>query len=75
MSGPFDLDGPLLSDSREFVVTPSFAGGDDIQPRNHVRSWPIEQLPTACAHTLLTLATVYGFTEDDPLRVGLEPFT
>lgn len=51
------------------------SGDDEIQPRNHVRSWPIEQLPIACAHTLLTLASVYGFTGDDPLRVRLDPFT
>jgi hypothetical protein len=35
---------------------------------------PIEQLPLACRHTLLTLAVVYGFHEDDPLQVSLDPF-
>lgn len=54
---------------------PDLSGGDDIQPRNHTRSWPIEQLPTACRHTLLTLAIVYGFHEDDPLQVRLDPFS
>lgn len=53
---------------------PNLSGGDDIQPRNHTRSWPIEQLPLACRHTLLTLAVVYGFHEDDPLQVSLDPF-
>jgi hypothetical protein len=53
---------------------PDLSGDDDIQPRNHTRSWPIQQLPEACRHTLLTLATVYGFTEDDPLQISLEPF-
>ena len=53
---------------------PDLSGDDDIQPRNHTRSWPIQQLPEACHHTLRTLATVYGFTEDDPLQVTLEPF-
>lgn len=54
---------------------PDLTGGDDIQPRNHTRSWPIVQLPLACAHTLLTLATVYDFSEDEPMRIGLDPFT
>jgi hypothetical protein len=53
---------------------PDLSGGDDIQPRNHTRSWPIEQLPLACRHTLLTLAVVYGFHEDDRLQVRLDPF-
>lgn len=53
---------------------PDLSGGDDIQPRNHTRSWPIEQLPLACRHTLLTLAVVYGFHEDDPLQVSFDPF-
>jgi hypothetical protein len=53
---------------------PDLSGDDDVQPRNHTRSWPIQQLPLACRHTLLTLAVVYAFHEDDPLQVSLDPF-
>ena len=53
---------------------PDLSGDDEVQPRNHTRSWPITELPAACAHTLQTLATVYGFSEDEPLNVRLEPF-
>ena len=53
---------------------PDLSGDDDIQPRNHTRSWPIEELPAACVHTLVTLVEVYGFTELDPLRISLDPF-
>lgn len=53
---------------------PDLSGGDDIQPRDHTRSCPIQQLPLACRPTLLTLAVAYGFHEDDPLQVSLDPF-
>ncbi len=50
------------------------SGGDDIQPRNHTRSWPAEQLADACDLVLVTLQAVYGFTEADTIGVYLDPF-
>lgn len=51
------------------------SGDDEIQPRNHTRSWPMAELPEACAHVVATLQAVYGFTEDDAIGVYLDPFT
>ena len=52
---------------------PDLSGGDDIQPRNHTRSWPMAQLPEACEHVMATLQAVYGFTEQDPVVVPWTP--
>ncbi len=51
------------------------SGDDEIQPRNHTRSWPMAELPEACAHVVATLRAVYGFTDDDLIAVDLDPFT
>jgi hypothetical protein len=32
------------------------------------------QLPEACEHVLATLQAVYGFTDQDPVVVVLDPF-
>lgn len=32
------------------------------------------QLPEACEHVLVTLQAVYGFTDQDPVVVALDPF-
>ena len=53
---------------------PDLSGDDEIQPRNHTRSWPMAQLPEACEHVLATLQAVYGFTDQDPVVVALDPF-
>ncbi|HMQ27755.1 MAG TPA: hypothetical protein PKA98_17325, partial [Acidimicrobiales bacterium] len=51
------------------------SGDDEIQPRNHTRSWPMAQLPDACEHVIGTLQAVYGFTDHDAIGVYLDPFT
>jgi len=50
------------------------SGDDEIQPRNHTRSWPMNQLDDACEHVITTLHLVYGFSEDDAIGVWLDPF-
>lgn len=47
---------------------------DEDGMRNFHRSWPAERLADACAHTLATLVEVYGFRDDDVLRIMVEPF-
>lgn len=51
------------------------SGDDEIQPRNHTRSWPMAQLADACEHVIGTLQAVYGFTDHDAIAVYLDPFT
>ena len=84
MAGDFYLPPGFALDERQWAALRDLGWGDpvltlsrdeEIQPRNHTRSWPVERLPEACAHVLLTLMSVYGFHEDDPLRVSLDPFT
>lgn len=47
---------------------------DEDGMRNFHRSWPAEQLAEACAHTLAALVEVYGFRDDDVVRIVVEPF-
>ena len=54
---------------------PDLSGDDEIQPRNHTRSWPMADLRLAVEHVLGTLQVVYGFSEHDPVIVALDPFT
>jgi hypothetical protein len=42
--------------------------------RNFHRSWPADQLADACAHVVATLVDVYGFGDDDEVRVIVAPF-
>lgn len=53
---------------------PDLSGDDEIQPRNHTRSWPVDELVDACDHVLMTLQCVYGFAETDTIGVYLDPF-
>ncbi len=47
---------------------------DEIQPRNHTRTWPVDRLADACDQVLMTLQVVYGFTETDTIGVYVDPF-
>lgn len=48
---------------------------DEEGMRNWHRSWPAADLPRACDHVFATLVDVYGFDEDQPLVVAVDPFS
>ncbi len=47
---------------------------DEEGMRNFHRSWPASALPQACAEVVSTLVEVYGFRDDDIVRVIVAPF-
>ncbi|HVM09160.1 MAG TPA: hypothetical protein VM345_11895 [Acidimicrobiales bacterium] len=67
-----------------FVVTPHQVDAlralgwsdplDEEGMQNFHRSWDAADLGAGVAHTLLTLVDVYGFTDDDVVRILIEPF-
>lgn len=66
----FELTGDQLAALEELGWLAPDGEGD--RP-NHQLSWSADQLPEACAHVLATLVEVYGFGEDDPVRVTVGP--
>jgi hypothetical protein len=77
MAELFDLDGPVLAESRIFTVIPARGGGwgplRGALARLLTRATQA-QAPKDCEHVLATLQVVYGFTDKDPVVVVLDPF-
>ena len=47
---------------------------DEEGMRNFHRSWPADHLADACGHVVQSLVEVYGFRDDDVVRVVVAPF-
>lgn len=47
---------------------------DEEGMRNFHQSWPAAQLADACAHAVGSLAEVFGFRDDEAVRVVVAPF-
>ncbi len=48
---------------------------DNIQPRNHTRTWPVPiDFGSAASLVVVTLAAVYGIAEEEELLVSVDPW-
>jgi hypothetical protein len=84
VSGDYDLPPSARLNDEQWAMlrdlgwgdpVPDLSGDDEIQPRNHTRSWQMSELPVAVEHVFGTLQIVFGFSEAEPVIVNLDPFT